>query len=222
MNVLGPDDAAELYRMLHYGPVLVTAFAAVRISIDPSRDPPNSKETRTLESFVAYKASYGLVRNDADPATHFARFEAWRKSVGCDGPGDPRALPLHVFDAGSGDLDLGSRPGAERFQRRYGSPAKRLDGSGRAWEKGVAHGRDELEIAGRVLPVGLHWDVSAKRGSFKVANAREVWSVRRAGYVNVYPDAGIRGPSRVRRDLVRRVWPSSSRAQKMPLQEKGH
>lgn len=223
MNVLAPDDAAELYRMVHFGPVLVAALASVRISIDPSREPPNRRETRSLETFVRYKAIYGLVRSDPDPPSLLVLFEAWRKEIGCAGPSDPRVLPLHVFDAGSEDLDLASEAGADRFRRTFGVPARRVDGCRRIWERGVPHGRDDLQVAGHVLPAGMHWDVSAKRKAFNIANAREVWRVARGGYVNVYPDAGLRGPSSIRRDQVRRLWPSSSsRPQKMPLHRKGH
>jgi hypothetical protein len=222
MNVLVPDDAAELYRMVHFGPVLVAAFGSARISIDPSREPPNRRETRPLETFLLYKASFGLIRGDADLPSLFARFEAWREVASCTGSGDPRVLPLHVFDAGSDDLELDTQAGTDRFRQKFGSSGRRVDECGRIWEKGVPHGRDELEVAGCALPAGMHWDVSAKRKAFKIANAREVWRVERGGYVNVYPDAGLRGPSSIRQDRVRRLWPSSSRPQKMPLHRKGH
>jgi hypothetical protein len=220
MNVLAPDEAAELYRMVHRGPTLVVALAAAAISIDPSREPPTRRDTRSLETFVAYKAVYGLARKDADVAGFFEQFDAWRSSVGCEGAGDPRALPLHVFDAdGVEGLDLDSSEGAARFQEAFGSPSRRLDGSGRVWEKGPSHGREVLEVAGCALPAGTHWDVSAKRSRCTIANAREVWRLQANGYLNVYPDAGLRGPSSRHRNAARRVWPAGT---KNAPSDKGH
>jgi hypothetical protein len=212
MNVLAPDEAAELYRMLHHGPTLVVALASALVSLDPSREPPTRRQTRSLESFLAYKATYGLVREDADVPTLFEQFEDWRRSVCCNGPGDPRVLPLHVFDPGPDVPDLDSKAGADRFRRDFGSPSRRLDSSGRVWEKGPAHGgRDILQVAGCELPAGMHWDVSVKRKRCSVANAHEVWRVEGGGYLNVYPDAGLRGPSSIRQDAVRRVWPRGTK-----------
>lgn len=220
MNVLQPNDAAELYRMLHRGPVLVAAFSSAFISTDPSRDPPTKREARSLESFVAYKATYGLLRADRDVTALFERFAQWNGNVRCDGPADPRVLPLHVFDRGSDDVDLDTSAGAEHFRRGFGAPGRRLDRSGRIWSMGVAHGREALRVAGCDLPPGVHWDVSVKQKASLVANANEIWRIDRDGYLNVYPDAGIRGPANVRRKAARRVWPS--RGQKMPLHIKGH
>ena len=220
MNVLAPNDAAELYRMLHHRRVLVAAFASVRISIDPSREPPNNRETRSLEAFVAYKATYGLVRADREIPALFARFDAWNRGVDCAGASDPRVLPLHVFDCGPREPELDTSLGAERFRKSFGGAGRRLDHSGRVWEKGPPHGREVLRVAGCPLPAGTHWDVSVKRKACSVANAREVWRIQTGGYVNVYPDAAIRGPTSLRRSSVRRVWPS--KGQKMPLQFKGH
>lgn len=207
LSVLGGEDASLLYKMLHRGPTLVVALTSAWISTDPSRDPPNRRAGRSLEDFVAYKALYGLVRADADVPSLFERFRLWQGEVNCDGPTDPRALPLHVFDAGPGPHELDSEAGAARFRRAFGGSAERKDHSDRTWASGASHGTDTLQVAGCALPSGTHWDVSGERNGCRVMNASEIWRLKRGGYVNVYPNEYIRPPRRNRRSQARRVWP---------------
>ena len=211
MSVLRPLDAAYLYRRLHGGPTLVVSVGSALISTDPTRDPPNKRASRTLEDFVAYKAFYGLVRSSGDVKGLFRDFAAWCEGAHCDGPTDPRALPLHVFDAGSERIDLSNPAGVKAFRQSFGRPREREDHAGRCWKRGFPHGRSALLVAGRDLPAGTHWDVSAG-GRFHLMNSHEVWEIKGNGYVNVYPDEYVRGPRKGARNQVRRLW----RAKKYP------
>lgn len=207
LNVMGAEDASVLYKMCHRAPTLVVALASAWISIDPSRTPPNRRAGRSLESFVAYKALYGLVRADADVPSLFDRFRVWQGEEHCNGPSDPRILPLHVFDAGSEPHDLHTKSGCTRFRHAFGRPSERKDHSGRIWASGTPHGTDVLQVAGSDLPKGMHWDVSGERAGCRVANASEIWRLKRSGYVNVYPNEHVRPPRRNRSNKARRVWP---------------
>ena len=62
------------------------------------------------------------------------------------------------------------------------------------------HGRDVLTIAGRALVAGYHWDVSSGRKT-TISNTFGVWEIKPDGYVNVYPNAHIRGSKKARRVL---------------------
>jgi len=206
MNVLDPTDASSIYRDLHRAPTAVAALASVLVSVDPSREPPNRRATRTLEAFLAYKSTFRLVRGDADVKRLFDEFGQWKATVHCDGPADPRALPLHVFELGGNGLDLACAEGANLFRRQFGEPSQREDAGDRVWRAGIPHGREELSISGRRLPAGTHWDVSSRRGKWRIANAREVWKVEGRAYLNAYPDEHLRAPRARYRAQARRVW----------------
>lgn len=206
MNVLAPADASTIYRDLHRVPAMVAALGPAFIGLDPSRDPPNRRYTRSLEDFVSYKAIYGLVRGEQDARRLFEDFATWRGGVHCDDPGDPRTLPLHVFDIGGNEFDLARDEDSQRFLRTYGKPRQRRDESGRIWRTGPAHGRDEVHVAGLTLPAGTHWDVSADRRNWRIANASEVWEVKGRAYVNAAPNEHLRGPQGRCRGQARLVW----------------
>lgn len=209
MNVLSSKDASYLYRRLHIAPTLVVSVGSALVSTDPSRNPPNRRASRTLREFVAYKAVFVLVRSHADVEDAFDEFELWAQGVNCEGQGDPRALPLHVFDQGPVALNLSDPAEAKEFRKRFGSANDREDDSGRRWERGPLHGRRALRVAGCELPVGAHWDVSSTRASFRLLSASEVWEVKAPAYLNVYPDEHIRGSAKYRRQ-VRRLWPNKN------------
>lgn len=210
MNVLDPKDAARLYRRLHVAPTLVVSVGSALVSTDPTRDPPNRRASRTLEEFVTYKAAFALVRSCEDVEAAFDEVELWAQAVNCEGQGDPRVLPLHVFDKGSLALDLSSPSGMKEFRRRFGSANDREDDSGRRWERGVPHGREALRVAGCELPAGTHWDVSSTGGSFRLLSASEVWKVNAPGYLNVYPDEHVRVPGGKLQGRARKLWPKKN------------
>ncbi len=213
MNVLDPIDASNLYRDLHRSPTLVVALASALISLDPSRKPPSQRYTRPLEEFVAYKATYGMVRGEGDADAVFGEFVRWRKEQRCRDASDPRALPLHVFQLGSngGDLDLSDEGGTRRFRRAFGEAQRRKDDAGRVWQAGVPHGLDVLQVAGRDLPAGTHWDVSSKRKSWRITNAREVWKIEGRAYVNAYPDEHLRQPRARYQGQARKIWSAGTK-----------
>lgn len=207
-ELLRPKDAAGLYRELHRTPTLVLAFAAAMVRRDPSRDPPVRRAALRLEEFVAYKAPFALLRGHDDPPRIFAEFETWLDEVHCDGDADPRVLPLHVFSVGPRRPDLADSGGAAEFREQYGPASSRRDAAGIDWRRAdprALHGGEALDVAGRSLPAGFHWDVSRRRGSIRLTTAEEVWKLAgRGAYLNVYPDAHVRPPKDRR---VRRVWP---------------
>jgi len=206
MNVLAPGDASTIYRDLHRAPAMVAAFGPAFVSLDPSRDPPNRRYARALEGFVAYKAIFGLVRGESDAEVLFDDFATWRDGVHCADPSDPRTLPLHVFDIGGNEFHLACDEGCRRFLRAFGKPSQRRDESGRVWRTGLAHGREEFRVAGLTLPPGMHWDVSSVGGSWRIANASEVWKVEGRAYVNAAPNEHLRGPQTRSRGHARLVW----------------
>jgi hypothetical protein len=206
LNLLAPMDASRVYRDLHRAPTMIAAFGPAFVSIDPSRNPPNRRYTRPLQDFVAYKSTYGLVRSEADATALFERFVAWQRASHCRDANDPRTLPLHVFDTGPGEFDLACDEDAERFLKAFGKPRQRLDGSGRTWRAGVAHGRDELNVAGFTLPAGTHWDVSTDNRRWRIMNASEIWEIERRAYVNASPNEHIRGPQARCNGQARRIW----------------
>ncbi|MBS1861602.1 MAG: hypothetical protein JSS68_07800 [Actinobacteria bacterium] len=207
MEVLRAADAADLYSRLHRGPTLVLAVGSALVRLDPRRDPPDRRATRELADFVTYKAAFKQVRKDEDIAAAFEEFGGWGGSSVPDGFGDPRVLPFHVFDAGGmpGGLDDGA--GAARFRADFGPSSRREDRSGRVWARGAFHGREALHVAGCELPPGAHWDVSSAR-PFHLLTASAIWEIKRGGYLNVYPDEGVRGPTSSREGQVRKVWSS--------------
>lgn len=207
MEVMAARDASALYSRLHRGPTLVLAMGSALVRLDPKRNPPNRRATRDLADFVAYKAIFKLIREDRNVSEAFDEFERWSSSDGCEGFNDPRVLPFHVFDAGGVPAGLEEQAGAARFRADYGPPSNRCDRSRRDWSRGAFHGRRELTVAGRTLPAGAHWDVAARR-SFHVSTASEIWQIKQGGYLNVYPDEGVRGPSASRKGQVRRIWSS--------------
>lgn len=47
-------------------------------------------------------------------------------------------------------------------KKRYGPPNRRKDENNRVWHApppGARRGRDPVTVAGRLLPIGFHWDV---------------------------------------------------------------
>ena len=207
IQVLTPGDAERLYRLLHHGPVIVAAFTSIYVLRDPRSLSIREKHTVRLQDFVEHKACYLLVNGRTDVSALESTLLEWRVVVRCDGPDDPRALPLHSFDADGPCPDLADDEGRKGFGAKYGSGRLRLDESGREWARATAlHGRQTLTIAGCRLIAGFHWDVSYRRGSGTLLCANAVWRLPRRSYANVHPDGDVRGGSR---DVppIKRIWP---------------
>lgn len=207
-ELLTPRDAGDLYYAAHRKSVLVLALMSCYVRLDPSENPTRRRHLRRLDSFVRYKASYGLARSIGDPKRLIDGFESWPDGDQCSGDHDPRALPLHVFDSQKSWDDLDTEAGYSGFVTAYGSGSRRLDCDGRDWVPApVGHGSDTLTISGYRLTKGFHWDVCRGRGrSARLVTSHEVWLLRsRNSYANVYPDAFVRGAPR---GNVKLVWPS--------------
>ncbi len=209
VRALKPRDAAEIYRLAHLGPMLVCAPEKVYIQKDPSKVPAQPSHLHALADFVEHKACHLLIADRTaiqQLDQHLARWQAART---CTGIGDPRALPLHVFDAGQPWPELVDAVGRTRFNRAFGPPRARTDASKRVWEKAVPHGEHVDHVAGHTLPKGVHWDVQTRRGVRLVA-AAEVWVMPPRSYLNVGPNASIRvGSSNA--PVSKRVWPVPQR-----------
>jgi len=207
IHVLAPADAERLYRVLHHGPVIVTALTAVFVLRDPSATVVREKDTLRLEDFVEHKSAFLLVNGRTDISALGSRFSAWCSAPRCTGPDDPRVLPLHTFDANGSCPELGSDSGRKAFASRYGTSRLRADERGRKWARATAlHGREALTVAGHQLVHGYHWDVGYPRGSGTLLCANAIWRLPRRSYANVYPDGGVRGGNT---DVppIKKIWP---------------
>lgn len=207
VEVLAPGDAERLYRLVHHGPVMVTAVTSIFVLRDPRSADLREKDVLRLEDFVEHKAGFLLVNGRTDVAGLEATFSSWRSVVRCDGQDDPRVLPLHMFDAGGPCPDLTTDAGRNAFASRHGTGRLRTDLSGREWARATAfHGREALTIAGCLLRQGFHWDVGYRRGSGTLCCSNAVWRLPPRSYANVYPDGGVRGGST---DVppIKKVWP---------------
>jgi len=206
VRLLAPNDAAEVYRLLHHGPVLVVAFTSAFVRRDPSSDPLTRKQALPLSRFVAHKAQFALINGRPGIPKALIEFEAWRQAVACEGQDDPRVLPLHTFLSAGTWAALGDGRERERFAQEHGSGGLRTDSGGRRWERASApHGRETLTVAGATLPQGMHWDVQFAHGKGTLHCANEVWRVPRGCHVNMYPDGRARG--KPGKGYAKRVWP---------------
>ena len=192
-----PEDATNLYRSVHARRIGVWQVGDADVPVIP--DPKNNpRHYVPLHRFIKYKAFH----RDIDPKklahewAEFARlFQSWIEKTACLGESDPRCLPFHVFKTDIDKYDLDKETGRKRFENDYKRRNSRLDDEDRLWNRptfGQMHGREILQVAGRELMRGFHWDVNS-RGKCKISNTWEVWEVQPNGYVNVYPNAHIRG-----------------------------
>jgi len=207
-EVLSSGDAGALYRDLHLNPTLVLSFRAVFIRRDPSRDPPTTRDAISLEQFVAYKSVFCLAQERQGLLRALVRLSAWSSEVACEGDGDPRILPFHIFATVTHPDRLADREGVKSFNAAYGPAGERIDAKERSWSRAsrtAYHGHGDCLVAGELLPEGMHWDVSGFGRGAILANAERVWKIRDSrGYVNIYPNGSVRPPTR---GFVSKVWP---------------
>jgi hypothetical protein len=207
VDFLTPRDAFELYQTLHQRAVMVFAYTRVLVRLNPSNRHITRKQARTLERFVWHKGFYALINGVPQIADSFARFDQWRGESRCKGEDDPRALPLHVFDTSEDWTGLGTQTRDADFKKRYGGPRERNDDAEKKWRRAdrqAYHGKPIVTIAGCALLPGMHWDVTAQRKT-ELLTSREVWSLPRQSYLNVYPNARIRMTKRG--NAARKIWP---------------
>ena len=186
-------DVAGLYRRAHRTRTAVIAFGSTKILLDISERPSN-KGCVSLEQFVRYKCSYGLISRPAEVDGVLANAIAWMNNTHCEGTRDPRCLPAAVFETRE-QYSLNTRTERQVFMRLHKASRRGgdlIDVCDRTWQIGPEHTMELIQVAGRTLPVGFHWDVQARRDSV-IVTGWERWKLRGRGYTNVHPDALIRG-----------------------------
>jgi hypothetical protein len=191
--LLSPHEIAGIYRGAHRERTAVIAFGGARVLLDISELPSN-QGCVPLERFVRHKCWYSLISRPEEVADVLLSALAWMKETGCEGPRDPRCLPMAIF-ATRQDFPLGTPEDRREFVRRHKSSARSstlTDAVSRTWQVGPHHTRDVLQVAGTALPIGFHWDVQAGHKSSVIATGWERWELAGGGYTNVHPDAYIR------------------------------
>ena len=218
-----PRDAGDVYAAMHRHRTLVLATAACSVRRDPSARPVPYRHMVNISSFVLYKSSFGVVRGPNDARRFMERFEDWPAADSCDGPRDPRVLPLHIFDDTAEWLRLDEPSQVDDFAREFGPANSRRDAKGRSWDQAsVLHGSDSLRVAECLLAQGFHWDVIRRFGAEHVFTTHEIWRLyNKNSYCNIYPDGYVRAGSKSSGGISRRIWPTSL-YMPMPRHQAGH
>jgi hypothetical protein len=188
------NDAAGLYRGIHRARTAVISFCGAKVLLDIGELPTN-KGCMALEKFVQYKCSYKLVTRPEEVDGALSDALSWMEETNCEGPHDPRCLPASIFETNS-DYRLEAHEERRKFIDDH-TPFRKsgvlTDVRGRSWQVGPNHTLDLLHVAGQTLPIGFHWDVQAGNKSSKIATGWETWHLPGRGYINIHPDAHIRG-----------------------------
>ena len=206
--LLRPQDAGDIYRQSHYFRTLIVSTGAVRVLLDPRRDPATDRVVAKPSAVFRHKARVVTTGNSSTLGWEISLVLGQEIDT-LTGAVDPRLLPLQLF----GDLDedgvLDTTVGRSQFSDRHRHRGC-WRGSRGVWKDaapGARHGHDRsmgaMTVCDWEVPVGLHWDVEQQCAGFEIVGLNEVWFVHRSGYANIYPDAYIRGG----RD-ARRVWPT--------------
>ena len=197
------EDATNLYKRLHRARVGVWQIGDARAPATPQ--PRHArKDYVSLADFVRHKAFHArLPRREFAESwrAHLCEFQEWLSVTGCENEADPRWLPFHIFDTRFDIGRLASAGGRSDFRAEHGPQSSRTDAKRRRWKRpsGPLHGREILNVAGRELARGFHWDVSARSSSFELATSSETRIIRKGGYINVYPDGYMRGGNGARK-----------------------
>jgi hypothetical protein len=207
-DLVEPGHAAEAYSVAHRGRILVLSTGTCFVRRNPSANPSYRGDLVSIESFVRYKACFGMIRAHKDVARIIGEFAGWPLDGACSGPHDPRVLPLHTFDNEAEWPELDQSGPIAEFASRFGPAARRTDPAGRSWTQSAAfHGSDALSIAGYRLSQGFHWDVERGLGRERIYTAHEVWKLtNRNSYCNIYPDGYIRKGRTLTGGSCRLVW----------------
>ena len=189
-----PEDATNLYKQIHRARVGVWQIEYANV---PKRPQPQNTPVHytTLRKFVLHKAYHNTLdcKSLEDSwASSVKQFLSWVDRTHCEDEGDPRCLPFHVFDTKLGLEHLNHEVGRRDFATTHGPQSSRLDGRDFRWVRGPMHGREALQVAGCELIKGFHWDVSGGRKQ-QIVTTSAVWQLKPNGYVNLYPDAHVRG-----------------------------
>ncbi len=190
-DILKRGDASQLYKEMHRQPVAVLYDGSPKVRTDPSGQFRDDRAV-SLHKFCKYKSfALSLRSNQAD--SWDSAFDEWLGQVECDGPGDPRVLPFHIFAARE-DYELDDATERRRFRDSHKHLHALVDRRKRRWTSARPEARHAIEpqtVRGRLLPDGYHWDVTMRRSPVLVS-PDSVWKVGREGYINVHPDGHIR------------------------------
>ena len=196
LRSISGEDATNLYRRIHRARVGVWQVDDAHVPVKP--DPrPVVKDYIRLSRFVEHKAFHARISttdfHDRWPSL-LTEFVEWLGQTGCNGEGDPRCLPLHVFATRLETSALSTQEGRSIFANVYGRQSSRVDKNQLHWNRptGSFHGQEVLQIAGRNLAQGFHWDVASPGTTQRITTTSEVWEISAKGYVNVYPDQHVR------------------------------
>jgi hypothetical protein len=187
-------DVAGLYRGAHRARAAVISFCGAKVLLDIGELPSN-KGCMALEKFIGSKCSYILISRPEEVDRALAKSLSWMEEIDCDGPHDPRCLPSAIFETNRYS-ELTTEQGRKRFIDYHASLGRGnslTDARDRCWQVGPCHTLDLIQVAGCTLPIGFHWDVQASSKSSKIATGWETWRLPGRGYINVHPDAHIRG-----------------------------
>jgi hypothetical protein len=202
-NIPGPNgqqfplvpekDVAGIYRRAHRARTAIVATSGAKILLELGERPSN-KGCVSLQEFVRYKCFYGLVSRAEEVDRTLAAAIDWMGATSCENSLDPRCYPKAIFQPrGQAELETARQRSEFIALHRLSRQSNALtDAQGRTWTVGPYHTLDLIQVAGRTLPIGLHWDVQTPRDT-EFSTGWEKWSVRGRGYVNIHPDAYIRG-----------------------------
>lgn len=194
---LGPisnEDATNLYKRIHRVRVGVWQIGTAHAPIKPQ---PRMvvRDYVPLHRFIAHKAFHRRIPMEdfeSQWSSSLTAFCTWLGQIDCEGEGDPRCLPFPVFSTKFNVSDLASREGRSVFAQIHGPQSSRRDDNELRWHRGPHHGQAQLQVAGRVLAPGFHWDVTNRATEQRITTTSEVWRIGKNGYVNVYPDQHVR------------------------------
>ncbi len=197
LGLISSEDATNLYKRIHRVRVGVWQIGKAHV---PTKPQPRSaaNDFVRLSRFVMHKAFHSTISQDdfdSQWSSSLTAFQKWLSGTWCESEGDPRCLPLHVFKTDFGINNLSSEKGRSVFVDIHGPQSSRVDRKQLHWDRpqGAYHGGDTLHVAGYDLVRGFHWDVSNEAAKQRVTTTSDIWEIRRKGYVNIYPDAYIRG-----------------------------
>ena len=200
--LLSASDADTLYRRMHIRRVAVLSIQRHR-AVGPflcKRPDTNyclrRNEVVSLREYCRHKSFFRrLFENSQHPERWVGDFDHWCRDFDCEGEHDPRCLPLHVFSSRSGaPRRLLHADGRQLFEQEHTARGGRQDLERNIWAiANPPHGRDQLHVAGTLLPQGFHWDVSPRRRETRFYTPLREWLVRE--YINIYPNAHLRGQS---------------------------
>lgn len=198
VQVLTREDAERLYAQMHRCPVAVLFGVELQVRTRPY-EAVRAKDLIHISRFCMYKA-FTMNLNGNQASDWAGRFHSWMNAPHCDGTGDPRVLPFHMFRP----QRIGDEPNAldrleerQLFRSGHYRNAAWIDADGRRWaaaEPHARHGREPQFVGKTELPLGFHWDVK-RGGGTKIYTPTAVWQVRRDAHINIYPDGHVRpGP----------------------------